>query len=207
MLVCPRCGKSSEDVEFIEAFCKNCYPANIKCPNRIELKVCKNCDRMFFRGEWVPFDERRISELVIGKCKGEFDSGTFDIKEKIATFVIRKDDAEISITRNIDFVINTVNCQSCSQISGGYYEALVQLRGNESRVKKYRNLFEKRLSKKTFISKEKEQKNGWDLYVGNSKAVLTLVSELGVDAKITTTLAGVRENGKKAYRTTFAIRL
>ncbi len=207
MLICPKCGRNSQEVEFIESFCNDCYPVNIKCPKKMELKFCKICDRMFLKGEWIPFNESRIALHVISKCKGEFEEGTYDLKEKEAVFKIRKDDAELTVSKHIPFEMILATCQNCSRLSGGYFEALVQLRGKTSAVERYKRLFEKKLSRKTFISREKEQKNGWDLYVGDSKVVLNLVSELGLDAKITTTLAGVKENGKKAYRTTFAIRL
>ncbi|HID73314.1 TPA: hypothetical protein EYP38_05215 [Candidatus Micrarchaeota archaeon] len=208
MLICPKCGKTSDKVKFIEAFCVECYPMNVRVPEKkISVQVCKHCNKMFLKGEWLRFSERKIEEHVVSKCRGEFDAAEYSLEYGIVTFTIRKRGSEITVDRPFEVEILTVTCPSCSRMSGGYFEAVVQLRGKENRVEKYRKLFERRMEKRTFISKEKPQKEGIDLYIGSTKAVLELVHELGFDAKITRKLVGVKADGKKAYRTTFAIRL
>ncbi|MFH1393656.1 MAG: NMD3-related protein [Candidatus Micrarchaeota archaeon] len=208
MLICPKCGKTDDAVKFIESFCVDCYPVNVKVPEKkITVQICKHCNKMFLKGEWMRHSDKKIREQVVSKCRGDFKSAEYDLENGIVNFIIEKRGSEIKVGRKYAIESVTVTCPTCSRVSGGYFEAIVQLRGKDEKVEKNRKLFEGRLSKRTFITKETPQKGGIDLYVGNSKAVLELVRELGLNAKITTKLVGVKEGGRKAYRTSFAIRL
>lgn len=202
-LICPKCGKKSEDIEFIEAFCVECYPTNIKVPRKIEIEQCKSCEKMRIRGEWMPYNEKKIAEYIVSKCKGDFDSAEYIPEEGIIRFTIK---GKKQIEKEIKVEMKTVLCRNCSRISGGYYQGLIQLRGNQKKIEKYADLFVKKLSKKTFIAKEEEKHGGLDIYVGSSKAVVELLTELRLTALITKKLVG-REEGKRLYRTTFRIRL
>ncbi len=110
------------------------------------------------------------------------------------------------IERGIPLDIKKTICQQCSRISGGYYEAIIQLRGDPVRVLGYADMLLKKLQKRTFITKEEEKDGGLDLFVGNSKVVVELMGELGVKTLITKKLVG-RDQGRRLYRTTFLIRL
>ena len=61
------------------------------------------------------------------------------------------------------------------------------------------------LTKNTFITKSEEKHGGVDLFVGKTKSVLAVMSELRLRTKITRKLMGIRE-GRRYYRTTFSIR-
>ena len=133
-------------------------------------------------------------------------SARFDEEDGAIVFTIRKDDEELEVRRKVDVEMKTTMCQQCSRISGGYYQGLIQLRGDERKVEKMAERFISRLEKRTFIAKAEEKDNGLDLYVGNSKAVVELVAQMRLDALITKKLVG-REEGKRLYRTTFLIRI
>ena len=205
-LVCPKCGRGDNEIRFIEAFCIECYPLNLKVPESIEIGKCKRCDRMHFKGDWTPYDERKIAEQVISKCRGDFSEATYDLERQVVLFTIRKDTDEIQVERSVPLEIKITICQQCSRISGGYYQGIIQLRGNQDKIQKYADMLTTKLEKKTFIAKTEEKDEGLDLYVGNSKAVVEVITQLGIRALITKKLVG-REQGKRLYRTTFAIRL
>jgi nonsense-mediated mRNA decay protein 3 len=203
-LVCPRCGRRSGQVEFIESFCVDCYPVNIKMPERLELEQCTRCQRVHLRGEWTPYSERKLSDYVISRCKGDFDSAGYDAQRQVAVFIMKGNGAKIE--RSIALDMKKTICQQCSRISGGYYEAIIQLRGDPLRVLGYSEMLLKKLQKRTFITKEEEKDGGLDLFVGNSKVVVALMGELGIKTLITKKLVG-RDQGRRLYRTTFLIRL
>lgn len=206
MLICPKCGKTGKEKKFMEAFCVDCYPYNLKTPEKIvEIEVCKRCRKMRFMGEWIEYSRKKIEEYIAGKCRGDFSSVEYDLNSQIAIFTIRKDDSEAQVERKIPFKEAITICPDCSKIAGGYYEAIIQLRGNEGKIKKYAKLLTKMLSRSTFISKVDEKKEGTDLYVGKTRAVLDTLAELRVKRKITRKLAGTK-HGKKFYRTTFLLR-
>jgi nonsense-mediated mRNA decay protein 3 len=204
-LICPKCGKSSDEKDFIEAFCVDCYPLNIKCPTKLEIEQCGKCEKIRITGEWMPFSRQKISEFVTSKCKGEFTEGNYDLDSQTAEFIIVKDGNTARMSRSIIVEIKTSLCRYCSRASGGYYQGIIQLRGNPKKVEKYADMLVKKLSKITFITKEEEKHGGLDLYVGNSKAIIGLLSEMKINATITRKLAGL-EQGKRFYRTTFLIR-
>ncbi len=206
VLICPKCGRSEEEVKFIESFCIDDYPLSIKVPDKEELERCKRCGRMLFRGEWAPYDEKKIEKHILGRCRGEFSGASYDFGRQVIAFTIKRGGKELKVEKQVPLLIRTGMCQRCNQISGGYYQGIVQLRGDRARVEKYAKMLIERLEKDTFISKTEEKDGGIDLYVGSSKAVLAAVTRLGVRALITKKLIG-REEGKRLYRTTFAIRL
>jgi len=202
-LVCPKCGRKSEDIEFIEAFCTECYPANIKVPKKVEIEQCKACKKVRIKGEWVQYSKKAVAEHVAGKCRGDFDSAEYNAEEGNIIFTV-KGKKKVTLPANVE--IKTTMCAYCSRMSGGYYEGLIQLRGNPKRINKYADIFFKKLGRKTFIAKEEEKHGGLDIYVGSSKAVVELLQELKVHALMTKKLVG-RKAGKRLYRTTFLLRL
>ena len=202
-LVCPKCGRTSDEVKFIDAFCIYCYPVNIKVPGKVELERCTRCGNMKMRGEWTAFSEAKIKNLILDKCKGDFESAEYDMDRQVVVFRLKHTDATIEKPVALD--IRKTICLQCSRISGGYFEAIIQLRGNRQKVEKSAEMLIKRAETKTFIAKTDDKEEGIDIYLGSSKVVVGLMAELGVRALITKKLIG-REQGKRLYRTTFLIR-
>ncbi len=53
--VCPRCGRTSEEVEFIGSLCKDCYVETIgiaRLPKELSFIYCKYCGRYKYQGGW-----------------------------------------------------------------------------------------------------------------------------------------------------------
>jgi nonsense-mediated mRNA decay protein 3 len=109
------------------------------------------------------------------------------------------------IKRTIPLTILQNMCPDCNKISGDYFEAIIQLRGDPKKVEKYAIMLIDRLEKKTFINKTEDSKNGVDIYVGNSKAVVSVINEIKYRCLITQKLVGA-DQGRRLFRTTFLIR-
>ncbi len=205
MLLCPKCGKSENEKDFIESFCSDCYTFNIKVPMHEEIKQCKKCDRIFVHGEWQKEKSAIINRFISKRCKGEFKEVTYDGIRKCAVFLIEKEDRQFFVEILIDIKFVKTMCSDCSRISGGYYEAIVQLRGDGKRIERYKKMIERLLKRTTFISKIENAKGGIDIYSGNTKKTLIVLGQLGQRYIMTKKLIGTRE-GKRIYRTTFSIR-
>ncbi|MEM2909006.1 MAG: NMD3-related protein [Candidatus Bilamarchaeaceae archaeon] len=205
MIVCPKCGRKSSEVKFIEAFCIDCYPYSVRLPECIELAVCARCGRMRLKGEWMPYNRKKIEEFAVSKIRGDFTSARYEVEHQTVVFRIKKDGAEIEISKPLTLKKIKSVCPECSKKAGGYYEAIIQLRGKESMVTRYERILTTMLKKSTFISKTEEKKEGVDLYVGSSKAVMEVLTELGLRTKMTRKLVGMKE-GKRLHRTTFLLR-
>jgi len=204
-LVCPKCGRRNDEVRFIEAFCIECYPLKLEAPRSMELERCKKCGKMKLRGEWTSYDEGKIKEYVESKCRGDFSSLNYDLSRQVVEFTITRSGESIVVERNARLEIKTVMCPQCNRISGGYYQAIVQLRGDPEKIREYANLLERKLSKRSFIAKTEEKHEGLDIYIGSSKAVVETIQELKLHTVISKKLVG-REQGKRLYRTTFLLR-
>lgn len=203
-MICPKCGRSNKEAKFIDAFCIDCYPYNIRLPE-IEIEECKHCHRIRFRGEWQPFNRKKLESYVAGKCSGDFSSVEYDSRTSTLTFTIKKGDNELQIKKHFEPKKTITMCLDCSRKAAGYFEAIVQLRGNAYEVKKHQRLLSDLLTRETFLSKMEEKKEGIDLYAGSSKAVIKILNEMGLKTLMTKKLMGVRE-GKRYYRTTFLLR-
>ncbi len=201
MLICPKCGKSDKEVKFVEAFCIDCYPFNLKLPDRIVIEFCKRCNRIRLKGEWVPYSRKKLEEHIASKARGEFESVSYDSEKGEMVFAVKGTE----IRRPFEFEKRIVICPDCSKVAGGYYESIIQLRGDERKVAKYAKILTKMLGRKTFITKSEEKHGGVDIYAGSTRVVLEAVAELGLKRKITRKLVGTKE-GRRAYRTTFSIR-
>jgi len=206
MLICPKCGKTSDEKEFIEAFCIDCFQFNIKLPKGLKVEQCGRCERLRLHGEWQQFNRRKLSEYIVGKCKGEFVEAAYDPDLGVCTFTFEKGSRRVSVQRSVEPEKITTICPNCSRTSGGYYEALIQLRGEAENVEKIAQRLERQLSKKTFISKTEEMHGGLNLYLGSSKVTATVLQELGFKPTISRKLFG-KKDGKNLYRVTYALRL
>lgn len=204
---CPRCGAAEGTKRFVGPFCIDCYQFNIKVPDKVELQQCKRCQALLLRGRWIEYSERKIKDYVESKFKGEFTGSEFLQHENKAKFTIERDGATVVIDKEIPFKLNNDICPECNKKAGGYFEAIIQLRGNDDRIIKYTKIFEERLEESgTFITKILDLKEGRDIYVGSTKATLSILKELGLTHTISSKLAGQKQ-GKRLYRTSFAIRL
>jgi NMD protein affecting ribosome stability and mRNA decay len=94
-------------------------------------------------------------------------------------------------------------CENCIKISGGYYEAVLQARGEHT----------ERISKKIMsMAKEsvvsvKQLKEGYDILLTDKKIAAKIATQLGNYFDIRSSYKFVGEKkGKKLYRNYYAIR-
>jgi len=89
----------------------------------------------------------------------------------------------------------------------GYFEAVLQLREISNQI--YQTAKTELRDAKIHLAKEKKLKNGYDLYLGDSKYAQKigkkLQKEFGGEVKITASLFG-QQDGKEIYRVTVLFR-
>lgn len=205
-LVCPCCGTTNDKEKFVGPFCFHCAPIKLICPKEFSIETCPKCRRMRVAREWITFDAQIIAKLLKKKCKGEIEKMEYDARTGKAVFFITREGSLIKLERTIKFVQVKNICIDCSRRGSNYFESIIQLRGRPERIAKYEKLLTSALSKSTSVTKFEQLKEGKDLYVGSSKAVIAVLNELGMKVTITRTLHGQKQ-GKRLYRTTFLLRL
>lgn len=210
--ICPVCGRSSDQVRFIGTFCVEDFARRyrLELPRRIGLLVCRACGRVR-TDRWEPPSWKAVEKVVRRGVKGRFDSMRLILPEGFegsasAVFIVEADGEFVEIPRGFELLKKSVLCEDDLRASSGYYEAIVQLRGEPARVGRMAEKLARLLRKKTFISKIEEQKSGVDLYVGSNDAVSEAVELLRLRDVQTRKLYGVKE-GRRVFRVTHLIRV
>ncbi len=205
-LLCPKCGKKDNEIDFIDAFCTNCYPISITLPGLMFFEQCKQCLRVRFGNEWRETGQEELSKTIMKKCKGDFSKARYNFETSSIIFTVDRGKKQVLVTRSFPIDIRITMCPQCSRISGGYYEGIMQLRGPERKVAKYARLVEKRLKETSFISRVEENRDGIDIYFGSTPLAIAVLGELHVTYRVTKKLFGMRE-GKRVYRSSIVVRL
>lgn len=206
--ICPKCGITSSKRGFVGDFCVDCYASRIELdvPRGIVVQRCHSCGRVRTK-EWVWENEKNVQELVLSRCRGKYASARVRLEpEPHITFIVNASGSFVEIVRNFELKFENVTCPECSRKTSGYYEAIVQIRGDPEKIEKLGGRIARKLEKATSISKVEELKEGTDFYVVSKKAAAETLSELGFRFTTSNKLFGVKD-GQRVYRTTFCVRV
>ncbi|MGC8571804.1 MAG: NMD3-related protein [Candidatus Micrarchaeia archaeon] len=210
---CPLCNASSSEVRFVGEFCENCLikEAKKKIKEDIKIEFCKRCDRLKVKGTYIEKNEKNLGAAMLEalddkKCMNVVvnslnkDEVNLNIKYMI-------NDDYIKFDKIVRYKMIHQICQDCYRRSSGYYEAIIQLRGDEQRIDKIIEKIETFLSNNNaFVSKiEKLENNGIDLYISDKTLIKTFFIAHKLKPKASYTLYSIK-NGKKVYRNTYFLK-
>jgi nonsense-mediated mRNA decay protein 3 len=229
---CPKCG--STQGPFLNSFCYSCYLEDhelIVVPDSFDIERCVKCGRTRLSGKWVAENNSFIAEFLEKKAKlKEMDDADISVEfeespkgEQVAKITARGEVAGKKVTVSKIILINfkRVACPSCGKISGGYFEAKLQIRWDSPRdIQKEKSLCLdlKRMlavmgesNPMALVTEENELPNGRDIYIGSNKAartaLSTIKSKFGAKVLSSAKLAGIDEHGNERYRITYSVRL
>ena len=235
-ITCPKCGRECD--RFFDSVCKDCFFETFKLfdlPLVLHVRVCSGCGAYFHKSKWE--DIGNLEEAVLKAIENALfihsEAGDVEIylePREVTPFiyVVRAEvDAvvrgePIHAVAETEVRIQRTACDMCSRESGGYFEAIIQIRAagrfptEEERkrcsaiAREAMESMRKKGDRLAFISCVLEQKEGFDLYMGSmnaSRQVCRLItSELGGNFSESPTLIGMKD-GKNLYRITFAVSL
>ena len=214
MKSCPRCGKPESDFDepFLGAFCPDCFSSKselfeVKLP--LELERCQKCGKARITGEWVYPNADRIGEYLSAKIRSSHKFKLLDCK------LASSDPSQLSATMELEFVlpqgstaqkkttrtiaILPTMCASCSQKSGGYFEAIIQLRGDPEKIARKTELIKAMRGNDSFVSKVEELKEGVDIYVGSYRSATNVLSKLKLAYTQANKLAWLQRDSKSQW--------
>ncbi|MHC1605590.1 MAG: NMD3-related protein [Candidatus Methanofastidiosia archaeon] len=246
-MFCYKCGKEEE---LIGGLCKKCYSeehALIAPHFKYEIPLCRNCNCFFLDG-WRTFETSgEIVEVLVEKKAGkkhvrfirEFEKPSHDFLQ--VKYIIKhcgdymdahieflgfpNSFSETAVCEERDFKIflRHTHCPRCIRMSGGYYEAIFQIRKEgrfltEDEVGSFMDevvlLSEKEMetNKMAFITEIKPRKEGIDFQIGSAKFAKKVARILkgrhGGKISESSKLSGFdRQKGKERYRNTVVLRL
>jgi nonsense-mediated mRNA decay protein 3 len=233
---CPRCGRECEKI--FNSVCRDCFFETFKLielPLVLHVKICSNCGAYFHRSRWE--DTGSVENVVLKAVENSLfihsEAGDVEVylePREVTPYlykvkagvdaVVRGEPVHADIETEVR--IQRTACDMCSRESGGYFEAIIQIRAagrfpaeEEKRrctaiAREAMESMRKKGDRLAFISDIQEMREGIDLYMGSMNAsrqvCRLIISELGGSFSESPTLIGMKD-GKNLYRITFAVRL
>ncbi len=221
---CPRCGKEVEKVFGPRGLCSDCYSETaefVELPDEITFDQCSVCRSYKVENTWNEFesDEKLVFDLLKPFEKEEVEmSAAFNREgEKYVVQVFMEKEENGEIVKQASEVVmrpEKTQCFKCSRYSGGYFEAILQLRGKvtDEMLGQLMDTAAEMTNKdrNDFISNVEEIHGGYDIYASSLKMVDRLVQQLEerfeVEEKRSRELVGEKD-GEEVYRTVVSARV
>jgi nonsense-mediated mRNA decay protein 3 len=233
---CPKCG-SDADV-FYDNVCMQCFIGNKKLlgsPQIVYGRICPTCGSVFRRGRWQfgGKEEDTVNSFVKENLELNRDANSVELAltskqldySRYMVHVEAKGEikgAPIDAVMDTEVRISWETCDTCSRISGGYFEGIVQIRADKrlptpEELKRCVAIAEgvaarsqEKGDKLAFVARTEELPEGIDIYVGLIKLgrqiCRAVIDTFGGKITESPKLIG-QKNGVDLYRITYALRL
>ena len=230
MKVCQKCGATENEKEFVGEFCIDCFLADnpdLVRFKKMKIEMCPRCGRVRIHNKW----KRPTRDVLLGYVKSRIATELENLNVKINKFRIAGNElnldlhicglingSKICINKEIKINVKLVQCPMCSKKTGEYWEAKLQIRGDNKSVKKALEDVSKLNAKisqsdsRGEIFRAEVVKTGVDVYLGSKKIAKDLVKRLknkfNAEVKRTRKLVGEDvHRGKRIYKETYSVRL
>jgi NMD protein affecting ribosome stability and mRNA decay len=179
-----------------------------KIPDSITIYTCRFCGRVKAIGDYEEPSKKSIAEAVSHQFKLDdciIEVEEYDLERKRATIALHCLNDELSFDKRIRLKVEHQTCQLCYRKRSGYYEAVVQIRGESAQVSKALERLEHYLGKHgAFIAKIENVKHGVDVYASDKLVVNGFFAYYRLKPKKSYELYGLKR-GKKVYRNIYAL--
>ncbi len=237
---CVLCGKATD--ELIENICVECFKREttiLSLPALSHGEVCGYCGARRSHGAWIePGAEQ--DEAVLKAALESLDEamtvGIEDAEVSVELRGVKKSSDKVFLVSHEVTVKGVVEgvaleskgtstadvrlgmCDDCTRMKSGYFEAVLQIRGEDGLDKNQRKIvggivedfFRVDRGKRAFVAKVEELREGVDYYVGSVKAARKLArviqQKFGGSVSESPKLVG-KKDGKDLLRVSIAVRL
>ncbi|RZN13564.1 MAG: hypothetical protein EF812_07395 [Methanosarcinales archaeon] len=208
-------------------------------PNAVSIHVCPVCSAYRKKGQWIYSKNQTVSvnEIVLAVAKENIKLESFAENSSIELEVEHYGHSIYPVHIHAEAIvsgkpvvydgllqvqIHFETCGVCNRIAGGYYEAIIQLRGDSriptgTEVQECSKIIQKlleRIKKQgdrlALITRTEKLKEGTNFYLASNKAAKNACRKLVIVYAATITesnkLVG-RKDGRDVYRMTYALRL
>ncbi|MFH1229426.1 MAG: NMD3-related protein [Candidatus Aenigmatarchaeota archaeon] len=201
MKFCFVCGKKNE--KLIEGYCEDCYNDKfklVKIPKDLKIFQCSKCNNIKQNTGWTDI---KVEDFIKSKLKINGKDVNITIKgNKIFVSGILEHSKKIKEeVHEVSFKPTKIICSECSNRLGGYYETVLQLRGNVTKT--ILNFLDDEIKEKSYYS-VKAVRNGYDLYVGDKNVARSLAAYLSKKYKFKISKSyrlHTRKEGVDVYKT------
>lgn len=197
---CPVCGKPDSDVAFFGELCLECAKSRIAPFPPVTVRLCQKCGAVIDKARKKK--EASTAEEAARLLKLKSASPKFD--SDFASVEYESEYGRISMPVTVLFEKSV--CLDCGRAGTQYFEAIIQLRGDEKRMEKMAGILIRRIQSRSFVPKIEELKEGLDIYCGSRNEAISALNSQSLGFLRTEKLAGEKD-GKRLYRTTLLVRL
>ena len=231
---CHICGRRTS--ELFENKCRSCYVKEksfIFVPE-ISLRVCRECMRYHRKGRWEKTEgtpeevlKHAARNAVRESLKAEIENPEIEIRAEEpvqASNKVYRVKCTVKATGEVsgipleeeidaDVKITLELCLDCSRKAGGFFEAILQLRGPHDLTKSSApSLLEKLTDEqRSHITSIKNLKKGTDVYFAKTavakKCARQILEKFGGTIKESAHLHTMDKSGKNVYRVSISLRL
>ena len=228
--ICPRCGASSQKTPFVEEFCLPCHLESKQrvLPTSVEIVICPTTGKIRVSGnpdtsdrpqryamskkkigeKWIKPDNSLLKQIIKRPFKRAGFECKYKMKDNFVTILFEGvDGGIIEYKHPLNIIYKKLLSPMAGRAAGGYFEAIIQLRGDRLQIERYRKKILKALDRHTFIAKEEKLPEGIDIYVGQKEQLQEILRDMKLKTVRSKTLSGQRRDTKRLYRDTFLVRL
>lgn len=232
---CPRCGSPDGDGDL----CSKCFAETrtaVEASRETELRVCSQCGSYVTDAGWTSSDEAvPLEDLALEAAKRGVKAHR-EAEEVGVDVVVERVDQDVYMVEGsytasmrghrvagnftVEVSVKRETCPTCSKLSGGYYESIVQVRARNREPRSRELEFARDTAyaiagrdygdRDTFVSRVEEVEGGMDIYMSTNKAGLDLARRVaeryGGSVRDSASLVGM-EDGREVHRVTYAVRL
>jgi len=212
-IYCPTCNRSSDDTRFLGNFCEFCIIKKIEkaIPDSVIIYQCRFCKMIKEGNTFAAFKNRSFAGAIEAELRlnsewrvkvRDYTDGEVD-----CVFIKNYENEKVGFPKRLKYKIARQTCQRCERISGGYYEAILQLRGDWDRINNLIAKITKYVGRRNgFIAKMEKVENGKDLYMSDKLMANEFFHDYDIKPTRSFRLYGVKR-GKRVYRNTYSLHL
>lgn len=211
-IFCPICNKSSAQSRFFGAFCESCMAQKLKreISKHARIYQCRFCERLKIKGTFYDYDKNSLGK-ALNVAMGLKDAKVIveDFKNGWAdlNIIFHREGENMDVKAGVSVKVAHETCQKCYRISAGYYQGVIQVRGNRMKMERFVEGLKRYVERRDgFISKIEDQQNGYDIYVSDKSVANSFFVERKIKVEKSFRFYGMKR-GVKLYRNTYAVHL
>ena len=203
---------------FVGFFCQDCFLEShdfYTMPKALLLRKCAKCKKARFNKDFETYSDELFLAWLVSKIKPKFTLESFSGKIHPAKNAIIADlklnfmAQAIPITKELSFKVDIDSnaCTQCSRQSGGYHEALIQIRSKyKEKLARLAEKVAKEVEKNSYVGAYEWLPEGVDIQVGDKKTAMQAAQKLEKPYSVSHTLVG-QKKGKRLFRDTILVRV
>ena len=211
---CPTCNRSSEEARFIGEFCEFCVAEKLSrgIKEFATISQCRGCGRIRTKEGYAEEDKNSLALAIKSSMKLGAQYGikvlSFDRLGADVRFNCEVEGGErVAFQRMVRFKKTHEMCTDCFRRRSGYFEAIVQLRGDKFLISKMFSKISSFVEKRgAFVTKAEEHGFGVDMYLSDKAVANEFFKESKLKPERSYVLFGMKK-GKRLFRNIYALKL